>query len=232
MEEIKVLENIPFDLKVARLAKRLRVPIEGGFHDDFTGLCRQAQALGRPRGTFRAVYVAEKGPDWVRVGPRRFVSRVLRTHLESTHRVFPFAVTCGAEMDRWAGTVTELLPRYWTEAIREEAMRAALAAVKQAIQARYRPGRTAVMTPGSIDDWPTAQQGPLLDLLEKGLKRIGISRTDAMMMVPVHSLAGIVFPTDVPFESCMLCPRRHCPGRRAPHDPALARHMGANEKRH
>ena len=232
MEEIQVLEKIPFDVHVPRLAKRLRVPPKGRLAGDFGDLCRQALDLGRPRAVFRVAYVEKTGDDQVAIGGRRFTSRVLRVNLEAVHRVFPFAVTCGTELDRWGAALEEMLPRYWAGAIREEAMRAALAAVRREVRQRYRPGLTAVMTPGSIEDWPTAQQGPLLALLEDGPGRIGISLTGGMMMVPAHSLAGICFPTDSPFESCMLCPRKDCPGRRAPHDPDLARRMGADEKRH
>jgi len=39
--------------------------------------------------------------------------------------------------------------------------------------------------------------------------------------VPVKSVSGIMFPTEMSFESCGLCPREVCPGRRAAYDPGL-----------
>jgi len=38
-------------------------------------------------------------------------------------------------------------------------------------------------------------------------------------MIPNKSVSGLFFPTEVPFESCMVCRRPHCPGRKAPYDP-------------
>ena len=52
-------------------------------------------------------------------------------------------------------------------------------------------------------------------------KLIGVRLTDSFLMVPMKSISGILFPTEVRFESCQLCPRKDCPGRRAPYDQAL-----------
>jgi hypothetical protein len=48
-----------------------------------------------------------------------------------------------------------------------------------------------------------------------------VTLTDSFLMVPTKSVSGIVFPTEVSFESCRLCPRSDCPGRRAKYDPNL-----------
>jgi hypothetical protein len=41
------------------------------------------------------------------------------------------------------------------------------------------------------------------------------------MMDPVHSVSGILFPTEEDFEECSLCPREDCPKRRAPFEEHL-----------
>jgi hypothetical protein len=40
-------------------------------------------------------------------------------------------------------------------------------------------------------------------------------------MQPTKSASGIRYPTEVAFESCQLCPREICVGRRAPFTPDL-----------
>jgi len=42
-------------------------------------------------------------------------------------------------------------------------------------------------------------------------------------MVPLKSVSGIYFPTEIKFESCQLCPREVCRGRVAPYDPDLVK---------
>jgi hypothetical protein len=41
-------------------------------------------------------------------------------------------------------------------------------------------------------------------------------------MVPRKSISGILFPSEEGFQSCQLCERASCPGRRAPFDVSLA----------
>jgi hypothetical protein len=50
---------------------------------------------------------------------------------------------------------------------------------------------------------------------------IGVQLSDSMLMIPAKSVSGIRFPTTESFESCQLCPRVDCPGRRAPYDSGL-----------
>jgi len=35
------------------------------------------------------------------------------------------------------------------------------------------------------------------------------------------SVSGIVFPTETEFESCQVCHREDCPGRKAPFDETV-----------
>ena len=50
---------------------------------------------------------------------------------------------------------------------------------------------------------------------------IGVKLTESYLMEPNKSVSGIRFPTEERFESCMLCPRQDCPGRRSAYDPEL-----------
>ena len=52
---------------------------------------------------------------------------------------------------------------------------------------------------------------------------IGVRLTEKFLMVPVKSVSGIYFPTEVKFESCQLCSRKACIGRKAPYNPDLAK---------
>ncbi len=101
------------------------------------------------------------------------------------------------------------------------AMRSAVAVVGEYIQQRYRPGRLSRMNPGSLPDWPLHQQTPLFALVGEVEAGIGVRLTDSYLMIPRKSVSGIQFPTEESFESCQLCGREPCPGRRAPYDPSL-----------
>ena len=85
----------------------------------------------------------------------------------------------------------------------------------------FQPGKISRMNPGSLPDWPLPEQQQLFALLGGGPASIGIKLTDSFLMVPIKSVSGIWFPNEESFESCRLCPREKCPGRRAPYDPDL-----------
>jgi hypothetical protein len=50
---------------------------------------------------------------------------------------------------------------------------------------------------------------------------IGVWLSDSLLMVPAKSVSGVRFPTEESFESCQLCSRENCPGRRASYDDTL-----------
>ena len=77
------------------------------------------------------------------------------------------------------------------------------------------------MAPGSLADWPITQQQQLFSLFGDVEAKIGVRLTDSFLMLPMKSVSGVYFPTETSFESCRLCPRKVCPGRRAPYDPKL-----------
>jgi hypothetical protein len=79
---------------------------------------------------------------------------------------------------------------------------------------------------GAGDDWPITQQMGLFSLFggrEKVEELIGVRLTDTYLMVPIKSVSGLFFPTEVRFESCQICPREHCQGRRAAYSPEMAK---------
>jgi hypothetical protein len=161
----------------------------------------------------------------------RFSSRVLRVNLDQAHRVFAYLATCGVELQDWANLLSDPLEQYWANAIQEMVLRAATQAMNAHIVQHYQPGRTAAMAPGSLGEWPLPEQRPLFALLGSGTEVVGVRLLGSLLMTPTKSVSGIRFPTEEHFESCQLCPRSECPGRRAPYDETLYerkyRHMDA-----
>jgi hypothetical protein len=94
-------------------------------------------------------------------------------------------------------------------------------ALSDHIAAAYAPGDMSAMNPGSLADWPIEQQRVLFDLFGAGAQQIGVRLSDSLLMVPTKTVSGMYFPTTEHFESCQLCPREHCPGRRAPFESTL-----------
>jgi hypothetical protein len=216
-----ILDAIPFEPDISWLMKRLHIQEGSSNSTELSHLLEQARPIAHPRAFYQISYINQRGEDWVEIDGERFTSRVLSINLENVHRVFPYLATCGSELQEWANSQEDMLLRYWAETIKESALFCALAALNENLTGRYQPGRTATMSPGSLQDWPIQQQAPLFHLLGEFSDAIGVQLTDSMLMVPTKSVSGIRFPTQADFESCQLCPREGCPGRRALYDPDL-----------
>jgi hypothetical protein len=216
-----VLDKIPFAPDMAALGKALHVPETGEYADALAHLVAGARAVARPKAVYGEAYVEERGEASVVVDGVEFASRVLTVNLEGVHRVFPYVATCGRELMQWADAIDDVLENYWADQVMVFALRAAIAAVNEAIAADFAPGRTSSMNPGSLEDWPLTQQHNLMELLGDPEKSIGVELTASCLMIPVKSISGIAFPAETGWENCRLCLQPDCPGRRAPHDPAL-----------
>ena len=184
-------------------------------------MVKEAQGIARPKALYRPVFIEERTEEAVMVEGRWFHSRVLTVNLHQAHRIFPYVATCGPELDEWAKGQKDILKAFWAEAIKESALQKAIKAVGIHTEEHFHPGRMAHQNPGSLEDFPLTEQEALFALLGDTQETIGVTLLPSLVMSPTHSVSGIIFPTSEDFQSCLLCPRKNCPGRRAPHDPTL-----------
>jgi hypothetical protein len=213
--------NFPFEVETSVLLKKLGMGEDDPYADEPKHLILKAQELAKPRALVRIAYIESRGDDYVVVDRVRLKSRVLRVNLEKAHRVFCYLATCGSEIEDWARKLDDPLHRYWGDELCEMALGEAMKGLNRELEERYLPGKSASMSPGSLKDWPLEEQRPLFSLLGNTKESIGVELTDSLLMVPTKTVSGIRFPTEESFESCQLCPREECPGRRAPYDKNL-----------
>jgi hypothetical protein len=216
-----ILDRIPFHVEIADLLPPSRSAAAGEDAEDLARLISEAHRVGRPRALHVVSFVGERGDDWIDLDGVRFRSRVLRVNLDATYRVFPYVVTCGRELHDWAQSQPDLLREYWAQAIGEVVLRQAAHALTGYLEEAYALGPTARMSPGSLEDWPLEQQRALFELFRGEERRIGVELSEHLLMQPTKTVSGISYPTDVAFESCQLCSREICPGRRMPFSPDL-----------
>lgn len=193
---------------------------------DAEQVCRlvdAARAIGRPKALYREAFIEARTDETVTIGGVVFTSRVLSVNLAHAQKVFAYLATCGRELEAWAGSLDDMLERYWADAIMELALRRALHVLSERINEIVPHSKTSAMNPGSLRDWPITQQKPLFALIGSAAERIGVTLSESLLMMPAKSVSGIRFPTDVRFENCQLCPRSGCPNRRSPYDKELYR---------
>jgi len=203
MERI-VLDDIRFDLNLEALARHVHIEGDESDMHQLAQLGAEAEAIARPKAMYGVAFIEDRGEDYVVLDGVRFTSRVLAVNLEHVHRAFPYLATCGVELHEWAASLS-----------------VARRAIDVDLQQRYGPGRISRMAPGSLKDWPIEEQAPLFSLLGDAEKTLGVRLTDSFLMTPTKSVSGIQFAAGQRFESCQLCPRDNCLGRRAPYQSEL-----------
>jgi hypothetical protein len=215
-----VLDQIPVTLTIDEVMGRLRN--QADLKECAAELLARVRTVARPKAAYAACFIEEKSHDGVTIDGVRFTSRVLRTNLDPVGQAFPFVATCGVEVDTLTVDHGDVMAEYCLDLIKRMLVQAARASLEAHVTARYALGQISRMSPGSLQDWPITEQQPLFALLGDVEAAIGVRLTDSLLMVPVKSVSGLMFPTEAKFESCRLCPRPVCEGRRAPYDPAQA----------
>jgi hypothetical protein len=216
-----VLDSIPFELNQAQLRDKLHIK-EGSDHaEELQELAEKALEIGSPRAITKMAFIEFKTDDEVVIDGVKFASRVLRVNLDEAHRVFAYVATCGIELQRWGESLNDLLHRFWADEIKVAALYSATRYLDKYLNDQFQLGKMSRMSPGSLADWPLREQRPLFNLLGDPQAAIGVELTQSFLMVPNKSVSGIRFPAESSFESCQLCSREGCPGRRAPYDSEL-----------
>jgi hypothetical protein len=219
--DVVVLDSIPLALDRDVLKRKLRVREESGMAAELEQVAAAAEAVARPKAMYGLGYIDSKDGDCVQVDGITLTSRVLRVNVQNTHRLFPYAATCGTELEGWSVTMTDLLMSYWADAIKEMALRVATQALHDHLSGRFGLSSLSQMNPGSLPDWPLHEQRPLFALLGRPEEAIGIRLIDSLIMIPIKSVSGIYFASEQDFANCQLCPRPKCVSRRAPYDESL-----------
>jgi hypothetical protein len=219
---MEVVDRIPVSLDRGAVAARLRFNPARTTSIDFDALLGQARSLIHLRAVYEVSYTGAKGEDTVEVAGVTFRSRILRRNLDQTQKVFPFIMTAGPALEAAAASSGDLLKQYYLEEMANIALGEGAAWLARRLSERWGLPGLASMDPGSLEDWPITEQPQLFSIFGDTERLVGVRLTESLLMVPRKSISGIFFPSEEGFQSCQLCEREKCPGRRAPYDAALA----------
>lgn len=219
-----ILNSIPFHLKPDLLLRAVRLQKSSFEAGELFKLIEAAKLRLRPKAIYTTAYVSDRQTDSVIIDNVSFVSRVLRLNLDNVERVFPFVVTCGREIDTLAIDEEDFIMQFWLDTIKAMALEAALKFLKRQVKQNFGIRKMSIMSPGSgpSNAWPIEQQQQLFSLLGNIEEAIGVRLTESYLMIPNKSISGILYPTEIDFETCQICARENCRGRRAAYRSELA----------
>ncbi len=220
---MEAITDIAFELDVEALFKRMHIELGSDDAKDFSALVNKVQEVSEPKALYKESYIEAKEEETVTIDGVTFTSRVLRKNLDRIERVFPYVATCGKEVDEIEIPQSDFLKEFWLDTIKETLLGFSVRHLNKLLDRKYKLGKTSSMNPGSGDVtvWPIEQQRELFSLFGDVENLIGIRLTDSFLMLPNKSISGIRFPAKISFQSCQLCHREICDGRRASFDKEL-----------
>ncbi|AET68405.1 vitamin B12 dependent methionine synthase [Desulfosporosinus orientis DSM 765] len=211
-----VLNNIPCQIDLEILCKKLRLKEDSSFYEEVAKLVAEAQQIARPKGIYKSTLIEEKGDNFVTIEGIKFTSKILRKNIGENYMVFPFVATCGVEIEEWSKQFDDYFTVYCVDTIKEMVLQNARQALMSQIDKIFNLEHASNMNPGSLPDWPITEQRPLFKLLGNVEELIGVHLTESCLLLPVKTVSGIRFFKESSFESCQLCLKLECPNRKAP----------------
>jgi hypothetical protein len=212
----EIIKDFPFELNPEEIIQSLgltaRKPQIISTIKEYT---EKVLPVAKPKALYKVAYIDHKLPDSLEIDGVKFTSRILRINLDKVERVFPYIVTCGNELEGSFREV-DILGSFCLDIIKNNIIKSTVSYLSNYINEHYKLAGASHMNPGSLKDWPLKEQKQLFSLFGNVEEAIGVKLTESCIMYPLKSASGIYFPTEVTFQSCQLCPRQKCVGRRAP----------------
>lgn len=215
------LELISISQDLEEIRKRLNMNI-GGDWPHVKTLIEIAQPLIKPMAVYKASYIESKLENAVVIDGIRLTSCVLRKQIDNERQVFPYVVSIGDQLEDKIRNCNNILDQYYLDIIGNVALSTVRKYLERNLRNKYALNCLSSMSPGSLEDWPIEEQKPLFSILGDVETSIGVRLTENLFMIPIKSVSGIYFHTEIPFYSCQLCPRKDCTSRKADFDEKLA----------
>lgn len=145
-----------------------------------------------------------------------FTHPLLAKKLSKQPIVYPYALSCGTELEGWSQSFSDPLEAYIADGIKIFTLYQFMGEFRQYIKSTcFHGGTFSALNPGSLGEWPIEGQVPLFRLLGDAESKAGITLTKDYLMVPTKASSGIFFASETEYHNCSHCPRLDCPNRRS-----------------
>ncbi len=221
---MNIVDDIPIRLETDEVGDSLKIGKDAPYAERKIGeLIDSIEPVMRPKAVYSESVVERMGSNTVAIDGHVFGSRVLAKNLADQERCYPYVVTAGRELDDVELPVDQSL--MLLDLVKNVVVEKAYQYTRALIAERHGVEQVSGMSPGHLD-WPLEQQRVLFDLLGPGVEGIGVTLTDAYLMVPVKSVSGVLFTSETGFLSCRVCAQPRCMVRKTGYDPVAAKAYG------
>lgn len=220
--DFSVLENIPFYIDSARVMRRLyfhrEIAVNSG---EVQQLINEIRLLARPCAVYKSCQVKKGIPGSLLIEGMKFTNSLLNINLKDAEQVFPYAITCGREVDSLIN-LPNPHQRYCLAFIKDMILEDISNYLRDVITRRYGFDYLWQLKPGYLQAWPISERAKLFSILGNIENKLGVKLKNDFSMAPASSDCGIFYQSDMEFEACQICPQEPCMGRRASYCEQLA----------
>lgn len=225
MEEY-ISENQKIEIDIDYLKNRLF--IETDFETaEYKSITNEMENIIRPKYIYQKIS-AEKikkiNNYEVEVNNIKFQGRLLPYLFRDIigRSIYSFVVTVGHEIDKWKDCQRDILKNYWIdktlEYILDKLVDFIFIDIKNNLcEQSYDISeklKLVMITPGTSCDWGLAEQQNIFKLFVNLKNKIGVDLNEANIIIPGHSLSGIILPLNKNLSSCCLCTNKSCNNRK------------------
>lgn len=222
LRESIILDPVSVQPDLSRILARLRFNDPAGHLSNLVPeLLKEFSGRAHPRALYRIGSVAITDAGSVKIDGVIFDNPLLKVNLAKVEKIFPFVITCGSDADRLAVRTSE--ERYCLQVIREVYLNALFEYLQEYLLKSYALDFIWSLVSGELQAFPISARRGLFNILGDVEKAIGVRLRQDFSLEPACSRCGFFYYTPLEFESCQLCPREPCMGRRAPYSPELVR---------
>ena len=215
--EKKILSVSPIDISMEILLSALHLDREHELIDDIITMHRAAIETAKPVAVF-APYPVDARDGVIRLNNVMLDAPFVYEKLSACDIVIPFVASCGNEIDEWSKTLDDSFEQFVADILKQLCLKAIGERLFSEVREKYfNDGEISTINPGSLAEWPIANQHLLFEILGGVTGDIGVVLSDSCLMSPTKSWSGIMFQTEKVFHNCQLCPRTDCPNRKTPY---------------
>ena len=172
------------------LSARLKLP-PGFYPDEVKRATEKIISVSQIKGTFVLCDYSSDESGMISFDFGKVKSASLFKFLSPCKECVFFAVTLGMGVERYLSSLADIsvTDRYFADAVASAYIESACDRLQQIVEDRF-GGSTGRFSPG-YGDLPIEFQIPLLERID-AKRRLGISLTNSMLMIPGKSISGII----------------------------------------
>ncbi|HZK24454.1 MAG TPA: hypothetical protein VFC74_03605 [Oscillospiraceae bacterium] len=211
-----VFDYIPIKFDTEEVLKFNKIRPNSSFREVFIEALSIAEKHLRCKAVLKWVNIEAIVGKTTTIDGVNFQSKVMADNLQDVKKAFLFVMTVGAEIDE----CKEIEENTLRDMIKGTALGYIHKFVLEYITEHFGYQDLAMMTPGSLPDWPIINNDDLFAMIGNVTEDIGVSLNKHHYMQPYNSSSGIIFSSSTGYVNCTLCKNLDCIGRHAPFDQA------------